>query len=123
MREELLEYPRGLTRGQHGSLAVLGHADWANPCQALMVQSVGRVVACVQAELAAIDAALAAWSKTHPQAVLLQSIPGVGPVISAILVADIGDVFLFSDGRKAVRLRWTSCPMYTCRARPAALVI
>jgi transposase len=102
VREEMLEYPKGLTRGAGDSLACLESMTWPDPdpSQALMVRSVVRVATLVQQELTAIDAALAEWSKAHPQAVLLQSIPGVGPVIAAILVADIGDVARFPTAAK-----------------------
>jgi transposase len=52
----------------------------------------GAQVTAVQTRLAAIEAALTPVAERLPAYALLRSIPGVGPTVAAILLAEIGDI-------------------------------
>jgi transposase len=52
----------------------------------------GAQVTAVRARLAAIEAALTPVAERLPAYALLRSIPGVGPTVAAILLAEIGDI-------------------------------
>jgi transposase len=49
-------------------------------------------VTAVQARIAAIEAALTPLAERLPAYALLRTIPGVGPTVAAILLAEIGDI-------------------------------
>jgi transposase len=52
----------------------------------------GAQVTAVQARLAAIETALTPVAERLPAYALLRTIPGIGPTVGAILVAEIGDI-------------------------------
>ena len=52
----------------------------------------GAQVAAVQARIGAIEAALTPVAERLPAYALLRTIPGIGPTVGAILVAEIGDI-------------------------------
>ena len=67
----------------------------------------GAQVAAVQARLAAIEQALTPLAERLPAYGLLRTIPGVGPTVAAILLAEIGDITWytqFSELRKLAGL-------------------
>jgi transposase len=93
VREQLLDYPRGMTSGR--SMNVLATLPWSNENLALTAGAIARTTDFLAAELLAIDAALETWSATEPMTLLLKTIPGVGTVTAAVLISDIGDVSRF----------------------------
>jgi transposase len=64
----------------------------ATACADLGVQ-----VTAVQARIAAIDAALTPVAERLPAYALLRTIPGIGPTVGAILVAEIGDIAWYTQ--------------------------
>jgi len=56
----------------------------------------GAQVEAVQARLAAIEQALTPLAERLPAYALLRTIPGIGPTVAAILLAEIGDVGWFT---------------------------
>src|SRR5919197_134304 len=54
----------------------------------------------VEKRLAYYDEKLAAISRAHPECQRLQTIPGIGPVTATALIAAIGDVTQFKNGRQ-----------------------
>jgi transposase len=52
----------------------------------------GAQVAAVQARITAIEGALTPLAERLPAYVLLRTIPGIGPTVGAILLAEIGDI-------------------------------
>ncbi|HZY05042.1 MAG TPA: IS110 family transposase [Anaeromyxobacteraceae bacterium] len=56
----------------------------------------GAQVAAVQARIAALEQALTPLAEQLPAYALLRTIPGVGPTVAAILLAEIGDVAWFT---------------------------
>jgi len=52
----------------------------------------GAQVTAVQARLAGLEATLAPLAERLPAYALLRSIPGVGPTVGAVLLAEIGDI-------------------------------
>jgi transposase len=56
----------------------------------------GAQVTAVRARIAAIEAALTPVAERLPAYALLRSIPGVGPTVAAILLAEIGDIGWFT---------------------------
>lgn len=67
--------------------------------QHLHVQAYSRSMfeqkAFLELELAKIDKLLLAWSKTSEDARLVMSVPGIGPVIAACVLAQVGDIKRF----------------------------
>jgi transposase len=57
----------------------------------------GAQVSAVQARIAALEAALAPVAERLPAYPLLRSIPGVGPTVAAILLAEIGDIAWYTQ--------------------------
>ncbi len=57
----------------------------------------GAQVTAVQARIAAIEQALTPLAERLPAYPLLRTIPGVGPTVAAILLAEIGDVAWFTQ--------------------------
>jgi len=57
----------------------------------------GAQVTAVQARIRAIEAACTPLAERLPAYTLLRTIPGVGPTVGAILVAEIGDVAWFTQ--------------------------
>jgi transposase len=56
----------------------------------------GAQVTAVQARIAALEQALTPMAERLPAYALLRTIPGVGPTVAAILLAEIGDVGWFT---------------------------
>jgi transposase len=54
----------------------------------------------VEKRLAYYDEKLAAMGQAHPECQRLQTIPGIGPVTATALIAAIGDVTRFKNGRQ-----------------------
>jgi transposase len=54
----------------------------------------------VEKRLAYYDAKLATIGQAHPECQRLQTIPGIGPVTATALIAAIGDVTQFKNGRQ-----------------------
>jgi transposase len=54
----------------------------------------------VEKRLAYDDEKLAAMGQAHPACQRLQTIPGIGPVTATALIAAIGDVTQFTNGRQ-----------------------
>jgi transposase len=54
----------------------------------------------VEKRLAYYDEKLAALGQAHPECQRLQTIPGIGPVTATALIAAIGDVTRFTNGRQ-----------------------
>jgi len=74
---------------------------------AIACADLGAQVTAVQARIAAIEAALTPLADQVPAYALLRTIPGVGPTVGAILVAEIGDIAWytkFSELRKLAGL-------------------
>jgi transposase len=57
----------------------------------------GAQVTAVQARIAAIERALTPLAERLPAYTLLRTIPGIGPTVGAILLAEIGDVAWFTQ--------------------------
>jgi transposase len=57
----------------------------------------GAQVVAVQARLAVIEATLTPVAERLPAYALLRSIPGVGPTVGAVLLAEIGDIGWFTQ--------------------------
>lgn len=54
----------------------------------------------VETESLVVDAVLTEWSKKSEDARLIMSIPGVGPIVAACVVAQVGDIKRFSSAAK-----------------------
>jgi transposase len=53
----------------------------------------------VEAEVAYYDAKLLSLAETHPECQRLLTIPGIGPITATALIAAVGDVNVFKNGR------------------------
>lgn len=92
-RAELREYPPGLAQNMRQACSMA----WGEPHLDLMVRSVVAVKDCLQEQLGIIEAALEKWSNESADARLLRTIPGIGAVVAASILAEIGDVYRFGD--------------------------
>jgi transposase len=64
---------------------------------AIACADLGAQVTAVQARIAAIERALTPLAERLPAYALLRTIPGVGPTVAALLLAEIGDVAWFTQ--------------------------
>ncbi len=74
---------------------------------AIACADLGMQVSAVQARIAALEAALTPLAEQVAAYALLRTIPGIGPTVAAILVAEIGDIgwdTKFSELRKLAGL-------------------
>ena len=53
----------------------------------------------VEAEVAYYDEKLLSLATTHPECQRLLTIPGIGPITATALIAAVGDVSVFKNGR------------------------
>ena len=77
---------RGLPRPGHPTRAPLS-PGLAGECADLTAR-----LAAVQARIAQLETALGPVAEALPAYALLQTLPGVGPTVAAILLAEIGDI-------------------------------
>jgi transposase len=105
MRGLLAEYgivlPTGVNAFRHALAAKLEaeHAKLTPLSQELF----GKLCAeCkqVEAEVAYDDEKLQALAATHPESQRLLTIPGIGPITATALIAAVGDVGVFTNGRQ-----------------------
>ena len=66
-----------------------------SPAAAARVDSARRLIDAFDAEIDLFTPMIAGRLRTHPGYVAVQTIPGVGPVLGAVFVAEIGDVTRF----------------------------
>ena len=66
-------------------------------CTAVICADLGAQVTAVQARIAALEAACTPLAERLPAYALLRTIPGVGPTVGAILLAEIGDIAWFTQ--------------------------
>jgi transposase len=94
LRAELPAVLQGWERGARGRPA---EAKGRLPLGlATACADLGAQVTAVQARIAAIEAALTPLAERLPAYGLLRTIPGVGPTVAAILLAEIGDIAWFT---------------------------
>jgi transposase len=79
-------------------------------------------LSAVQQRIAAIEAALVRVAQPLPAYPLLRSIPGVGPTLAAILLAEIGDIAWYSRFSQLRKLAgfdivWVATGQWTGTAR------
>jgi transposase len=60
------------------------------------VDSLRRLIAAVNTEIAIADTLIAARLKGDPGYIAIRRIPGIGPVLAAVLVAEIGEITRFA---------------------------
>jgi transposase len=101
LREQGLPIPVGARRVLARVMSILEDADAALPD--LLRQTVILVVEEIRAletRIAAIDQQLAHVARTHPVAVRLQQIPGVGVITATALVGAVAHIHAFRRGRQ-----------------------
>jgi hypothetical protein len=82
----------------------------------------GAQVAAVQARITTIEAACTPLAERLPAYALLRTIPGVGPTVGAILLAEIGDIAWFTQFSQLRKLAgldiiWVATGQWTGAAR------
>jgi transposase len=77
-----------------------------------------RLIAAVDFEIDAVTGPLRARLSTHPGYTAIQTIPGVGPVLAAVFVAELGEVTRFASAAHV-----TSWAGLTPRHRESDLVV
>jgi len=78
----------------------LENMEWREPHSALAHDSMLRIYDATQRELDCVDAALRKWSQRSEEARLLMTIPGVGSVIAAFIMSQIGSINRFLNPKK-----------------------
>lgn len=73
---------------------------WKEEHHAILCASLLRTHDALCAEIEKIDRALRTWSQHSAEACILMTIPGVGPLIAAFIISQIGSVERFSNPRK-----------------------
>ena len=103
-----VELPPGLQAWERPARGHPAHPQGRLPLGlATACQDLGAQVTAVQARIAAIEQALAPVAERLPAYHLLRTIPGIGPTVGAILLAEIGDIgwyTTFSQLRKLAGL-------------------
>ena len=88
-----VELPAGLQAWERPARGHPAHPQGRLPLGlATACQDLGAQVTAVQARIAAIEAACTPVAERLPAYHLLRTIPGIGPTVGAILVAEIGDI-------------------------------
>jgi transposase len=101
LREQGLPVPVGARRVVARVMSILEDADAALPD--LLRQTVALVVEEIRAletRIATIDQQLAHVARTHPVAVRLQQVPGVGVITATALVGAVAHIHAFRRGRQ-----------------------
>ena len=113
-RAKLVAWRTGLKASVHGVLAKQGlhpqvtdlfgvrGRQWLNgapldPAYRLRVNALLRLIDAIEFELTAVAGPLRVALAEHPGFHAVQKVPGVGPVLAAIFVAEIGDVTRFAS--------------------------
>jgi transposase len=60
------------------------------------IDSAGRILACLDGEIEAFSAQLSTQLRGDPRYRVLQTVPGIGPVLAAVFLAEIADVTRFA---------------------------
>lgn len=98
-RQELTEYQPGPTIGVR-SRKVLEEQFRSEPRHRLYLCSLLRQLKLFNAELAEIECSLGSWCRESREATLLMTIPGMGPLLAAMLMAQIGDIKRFPSAEQ-----------------------
>lgn len=69
------------------------------PVYQKQIKSLLKQAQLIQDEIKDYNQILTAWSRKDSQAKLLKSIPGIGPVISALIISEIGNIDRFGSTR------------------------
>lgn len=93
-RSELADYPAGLSSDRMDK--ALG-ASWNEPDTAIMMRSLVAIGQAVSQQIRFLDDALERWCSHSDEAQLLMTIPGVGVVVAATVVSEIGAVERFAS--------------------------
>ena len=67
-----------------------------------LIQMSARRILEIRRHIATLDECIAEMGKDMPMVALLRSIPGIGPVTSAVIVAEVGDITRFATKAKFV---------------------
>ena len=86
-----------------GGQSLLGRVTLTPACRA-RIDSARRVIACLDREIELVTTLAGDRLRGHPGYVAIQAISGVGPVLAAVFVAEIGEVTRF--GRAAQLASW-----------------
>jgi transposase len=103
VRAILRELGIALPAGAHGLrrrvVALLEEATIVPPLTCETLRGLLDELGALEAHLAAMDARLDALGRTHPIAIRLQQIPGVGPVTATALIGSVAHMHAFRRGR------------------------
>ena len=98
LRDELMPYPPGFCGKR--LLDSLNGLAWSSPYLAANAKSLGQVREHLNKEIEDIDLLVSAATDASPDGRLLQTIPGVGPIVGAMLLSQIGDIERFPTPAK-----------------------
>lgn len=98
-RNELKSYPPRLS-ADCVTAALDDDITWPTEHVKLTLTCLVECATALRSQIRQIEKYIAKWVKASPDARLLDSIPGVGPVVAAIMVSEIGDVNRFATPAK-----------------------
>jgi transposase len=105
MRGLLAEYgivlPKGVNAFRQAVVAKLdAEQDKLTPMSQELFHKLFDELVKLEAEVADYDGKLEALAQSHPECQRLLTIPGIGPITATALIAAVGDVGVFANGRQ-----------------------
>jgi transposase len=91
-------------KGRQGTaepIKIIGNADddWVPAAARFSLAVLARQYEAIAAEIGAIEKHIHAWHRSCEESRRLEEIPGIGPIVATVLVAEVGDWTAFSSGR------------------------
>jgi transposase len=101
MNEYGIVIPKGVSKFRRAVVEKLeSEQDKLTPLSQEMFWRLVKEFATLEEQIAAYQEKLDALAKTHPESQRLMTIPGIGPITATALVAAVGDVGAFKNGRQ-----------------------
>jgi transposase len=101
MNEYGIVIPKGVSKFRQAVVEKLeSEQDKLTPLSQEMFWRLVKEFATLEEHIAAYQEKLDTLAKTHPESQRLMTIPGVGPITATALIAAVGDVGVFKNGRQ-----------------------
>jgi transposase len=101
MAEFGLVAPAGVPHVKKLLIIIADAEDERLPDSARMcLEGLARQFLCLQEEIRNLEGRIHAWHRSNEMSLRLETIPGIGPITASALVASIGDVAVFKNGRE-----------------------
>jgi transposase len=101
MNEYGIVIPKGVSKFRQAVAEKLeSEQDKLTPLSQEMFWRLVKEFATLEEQIAAYQEKLDTLAKTHPESQRLMTIPGIGPITATALIAAVGDVGVFKNGRQ-----------------------